>query len=135
MELGDGPDGDGIGPAVLLVENDDDARLIYRAILTHAGLDVITAGDGDAGLVAASLVRPRVIVLNLEVPRLHGMEVLKRMRGDACLRTIPVIALTGRGMSHDEPRLRDAGFDEVLLKPVKPAEVLAAVRRQLDGRR
>ena len=129
-----GPVGEGVGPGVLLIEDDDDARLIYRTILVHAGLDVTTACDGLAGLVAASVVQPSVIVSNIELPRLDGLELLKRIKRDPRLRTIPIIALSGRAMSHDRSKLRDAGFDEVLLKPIDPRGVLAAVRRQLAGK-
>lgn len=119
-------------PVVLLVDDDEDSRLIYRTILRQAGLEVVTVGDGLAALDVASLIEPSVIVLDIGLPALDGIDVLKSVRRDERLCGIPVIAVTGRAMIHEQPLLREAGFDDVLLKPAEPAAVLKAVQAQLD---
>jgi len=122
-----------VAPTVLLVEDDDDSRLIYRTILGSAGLEIVTAGDGAAGLRVASILRPSVIVLDIGLPLLDGVGVLRAIRRDPLLRATPVIALTGRVLVHEQHALADAGFDHVLLKPIEPAAVLAAIQARLDG--
>jgi DNA-binding response OmpR family regulator len=119
-------------PVVLLVDDDEDSRLIYRTILRQAGFEVVTVGDGLAALTVANLIEPSVIVLDIGLPTLDGIDVLKAIRQDERLCAIPVISVTGRAMVHEQPLLRDAGFDDVLLKPVEPAVVLRAVQAQLD---
>jgi len=120
---------------VLLVEDDNDSRLIYRTFLSQAGLEVVTVGDGAAVLRVANIVGPSVILLDIGLPNLDGIQVLKRIRNDPRLRATPVIAITGRAMTHEQYNLRDAGFDAVLLKPIEPSAVLGAIQQHLDVQR
>ena len=124
---------DGQTRCILLVDDDDDSRLIYRTYLAKDGHEVVTVGDGAAVLRVASIIGPTVILLDIALPTLDGIAILKRIRCHPGLRATPVIALTGRAMTHEQHRLREAGFDEVLLKPIEPAAVVAAVQRHLDG--
>jgi DNA-binding response OmpR family regulator len=119
----------------LLVDDDDDSRLIYGTILSRGELEVITACDGAAALCVARATTPNVIVLDIGLPMLDGVEVLKSIRRDPNLCEIPVIALTGRAMLHEQSAVQALGFNQVLLKPCEPVAVLAAVEAQLRGRR
>ena len=118
---------------VLLVDDDENSRLIYRTVLAHAGIEVMTASDGAVGLLVGRSVKPRVIVLDIGLPTLDGFEVMKQLRRDASFNGATIIALTGRAMAHEQHELREAGFDKVLLKPIEPSLVLDAVRQALES--
>jgi CheY-like chemotaxis protein len=112
---------------VLLIDDDEDSRVMYRTILAHAGIEVVTVTDGGDGLQVARAVKPSVIVLDIGLPTMSGLEVLQRVRQDSNLNGTAVIALTGRVLQEQQQELADAGFDNVLMKPIEPTTVLAAV--------
>jgi CheY-like chemotaxis protein len=126
----DGNDGPTV---VLLVDDDENSRLIYRTVLAHAGIEVVTAGDGAVGLLVSRSVKPRVIVLDIGLPTIDGFEMMKQLRKDKAFGGPTIIALTGRAMAHEQHELRAAGFDKVLLKPIEPRLVLEAVREALES--
>lgn len=111
---------------VLLVDDDDDSRELYSQILARDGYTVITADRGDLGLELATAHQPTVIVLDIGLPALSGVEVMRRLRGTPAHGT-PVIAVTGRVMPSQQHEIRGEGFHRVLYKPASPREVLAAV--------
>ena len=126
-------DGSQSPTVVLLVDDDENSRLIYRTVLARAGIEVMTANDGAVGLLIGRSVKPRVIVLDIGLPTIDGFEVLKQLRKDAAFHDATIIALTGRAMAHEQHELREAGFDKVLLKPIEPRLVLDAVREALES--
>lgn len=112
---------------VLLIDDDEDSRVMYRTILAHAGIEVVTVSDGCRGLEVARAVKPSVIVLDIGLPTMSGLEVLQRVRQDSSLSDTAVIALTGHVLKEQQQELADAGFDNILMKPIEPTTVLAAV--------
>jgi two-component system cell cycle response regulator DivK len=112
---------------VLLIDDDEDSRVMYRTILAHAGIEVVTVTDGGDGLEVARAVKPSVIVLDVAVPTMSGLEVLQRVRQDSSLSETAVIALSDRMLKEEQQELADAGFDTILMKPIEPTTVLAAV--------
>lgn len=118
---------------VLLVNSDIDSRSMYRMALAQAGIEVITVGDSGSGLRVARITRPKVIVLDLPAKR-DGLDAATRMRDDAGLRDTTMIALADQAISTQQRALIEAEFDRVLLKPIEPSAVLAAVRQGLASR-
>lgn len=112
---------------VLLIDDDEDSRIMYRTILAHAGIEVVTVTDGGDGLQVARAVKPSVIVVDIGLPTMSGLEVLQQVRQDSSLSETAVIALTGRVLQEEQRELADAGFDNILMKPIEPTTVLAAV--------
>lgn len=112
---------------VLLIDDDEDSRIMYRTILAHAGIEVVTVTDGGDGLQVARAVKPSVIVVDIGLPTMSGLEVLQQVRQDSSLSETTVIALTGRVLQEEQRELADAGFDNILMKPIEPTTVLAAV--------
>jgi len=113
---------------VLLVDDFADALEVWEMFLTAAGFTVATATDGIAGLAMARSIRPDIIVMDLQMPGLSGMEVASALRADAATRHIPLIAATG----HARTQLADArpaGFDSLLVKPCDPDDLVAEIRR------
>ena len=115
---------------VLLVNGDIDSRSIYRMALAQAGIEVITVGDSGSGLRVARITHPKVIVLDIPAKR-DGFDAVTSMRAEAGLRDTTMIALADQAITAQQRALIDAEFDRVLLKPIEPSAVLAAVRQGL----
>lgn len=120
--------------SVLVVDDVEDAREMYRRFLDFHGMRVVTAPDGLAALQAVSVEAPDVIVLDLAMPRVSGWEAIRTLKRRARTRTIPIIALSGQGTRESA---LNAGADSFLEKPCLPHELLAEVLRLVDepGRR
>jgi DNA-binding response OmpR family regulator len=115
-------------PTVLLVDDSDDCRFIYTIALEHAGLRVLTAVDGREGVRVALENEPDAILMDIEMPELNGLQALRALRSEARMNRSPVLAVTARASVHQQAELLRAGFDEVLLKPIEPGRVVAAVQ-------
>jgi len=100
-------------------------------LLTSADLDVIEAENGEAGLVAAADHRPDLILMDMQMPILDGYEATRRLKADAALHAIPVIAVTSYASSSDVDKARAAGCDAFVSKPFSPRQLLAKVREYL----
>jgi CheY-like chemotaxis protein len=131
--LSDGRDSNSRGKdIVLLVDHDEDSRIIYSAVMAHAGIDVVTVQDGAQGIAAGRRIKPKVIVVDIGLPVLSGYEVLRELRTDANLERTTIIALTSRAMVHEQHELHVAGFDAVFSKPIDPSVLLQAVKRGIE---
>jgi PAS domain S-box-containing protein len=111
---------------VLVVDDNVDAAESLAMMLSAMGHDVEVAHGGRAALERARAARPDVVLLDIGMPDLDGLEVARRMRREPALRHVRLAALTGFGQKGDIERSRQAGFDEHLVKPVSP-EVLRLV--------
>lgn len=119
--------------ARILVIEDHPANLQLMTYLLQAhGFESPTATDGAAGIAAAIRVRPQLIVCDIQLPVFDGYEVLRRLRSEADLRAIPVVAVTAFARSEDERRIREAGFDGYLTKPIDPPTFIQSLRQILD---
>ena len=116
---------------VLVIEDAVDNRQIIRDLLTHAGFDTIEAADGAAGLEMASMHRPDLILMDIQLPVMDGYETTRRIKADPALRHIPVIAVTSYALSGDDAKTRAAGCDGYVAKPFSPRQLLAAIHRFL----
>jgi two-component system cell cycle response regulator DivK len=116
---------------ILVIEDQEDNRQILRDLLTSADFEVIEATDGEAGLAAAAAHRPALILMDIQLPILDGYEATRRIKADAALRAIPVIAVTSYGLAGDA-EARAAGCDAYISKPYSPRQLLAKVREFLS---
>jgi two-component system response regulator MtrA len=117
---------------VLIVDDDPDIRALVTYRLVASGYEVISAGDGEAGLAAAREHAPDLVLADWMMPRLTGVEMCTRMRADPAIAGIPVVLLTART---DDVAMRagwDAGIDEYLTKPFSPRELAARVEEILS---
>lgn len=114
-------------PRILIAEDDDATRDVFRATLTHAGYEVIEAVDGEEALTRAREEKPDLILLDFSMPRMTGLDCLKVLKSEDETRRIPVIAVT----AHSEMQYRIdaslAGCDGFLAKPVEPFEIVKVV--------
>jgi two-component system, cell cycle response regulator DivK len=118
---------------VLLVEDNEDNLIIYTTILRFGGYRVVEARDGRAALESARTVVPDLILMDVSIPYVDGLEVTRRLKADPETRRIPIIALTAHALPSDRDRALEAGCDGYISKPAEPRAILAAVRRKLGG--
>ena len=118
---------------ILLVEDHEDNRNIYRTILEHYGYQVVIAIDGQTGIRLAREQRPDLILMDLSIPVVDGWAATKVLKDDLTTRAIPVIALRAHALEEDRARAREAGCDGYLAKPVEPRKVLEEVARFLGN--
>jgi two-component system, OmpR family, response regulator MprA len=117
---------------VLVVEDDEAIADVLRRSLRAEGHEVKSAGDGAEALSAAEQFTPDLVVLDLGLPRLDGIEVLRRLRADGS--DVPVLILTARTETEDRVEGLDTGADDYLPKPFERAELLARIRALLRRR-
>jgi len=117
---------------IVLIEDNERNRKLARDVLTHQGYRVAEAESAEAGLALVARERPSLILMDIHLPGIDGIEALRRLRADAATRTIPVIAVTASAMTHDRQKILAAGFDGYQSKPISVRPFLAAVREALD---
>jgi putative two-component system response regulator len=113
---------------VLVADDTDSVRSLFHKLLTADGHDVIVAADGAAALDAVQRQRPDVVLLDVAMPVLDGLEVCRRLKADPDMRLTPIVLVTGQTDLADRIRGIEAGADEFLSKPVHPHELRARVR-------
>jgi two-component system cell cycle response regulator DivK len=116
---------------ILLVEDNQDNQEIYRIILAHHGYHVLQAFDGEAGVELARAHAPDLILMDLTMPVLDGIEATRVLKSDPATAGIPIIVLTAHTQHEDVAAAEEAGCDAYLAKPVEPAKVASEVRRVL----
>ncbi len=114
-----------MNPVILLIEDDPQIRRFLRASLVTQGYDLLEAGTGREGLALAASRVPDVVLLDLGLPDMDGLEVIKQLRTWS---SVPVIILSARGQERDKVANLDAGADDYLTKPFGVAELLARIR-------
>jgi two-component system, cell cycle response regulator DivK len=114
---------------LLLVEDNEDNRIIYCTVLRHLGYEVIEAQDGVEAVELARTVSPDLILMDISIPRLDGWEATRILRGDPRTHAIPIIALTAHALADDRERASQVGFSAYLAKPIEPRMVVAEIRR------
>jgi CheY-like chemotaxis protein len=119
---------------ILLVEDYDDAREMYSEYLTFSGFEMIQASNGLEAIREALAHDPHIVVMDLSLPEMDGWETARRLRADERTADIPILALTGHVLADFSRRAKQAGFDGFLTKPCLPEELVAEIRRILDGR-
>jgi putative two-component system response regulator len=113
---------------VLVVDDTESVRSLFRKLLSSDGHDVVAAADGAAALEAVQQHRPDVILLDVDMPTMDGLEVCRRLKADPGTRLTPVVMVTGQTDLTDRLRGIEAGADEFLSKPVHPQELRVRVR-------
>ena len=114
---------------VLVVEDNHDLREMLEILLTEDGHEVKLANDGPSGLEAAMTFRPEVALLDLGLPGFDGYELARRIRSHDEGKAIYLVALTGYGQPEDRLRSKEAGFDEVAVKPLDVNQLALLLQR------
>ena len=119
---------------ILIIEDDDKSRKLVRDLLAFNGYETIEAINGLDGVRLARERLPALVLMDIQLPDISGIEARERIGTDAATRHIPVIAVTASVMPEDRQRVVDAGFDGYQRKPISMKELMAAVRQTIDQR-
>ena len=116
---------------VLIVEDNAANMTLAVFLLQSAGHTVVSATDAEAGLTLARAEQPNLILMDIQLPGMDGLQATALLKGDAATVAIPVIALTALAMKGDEERIRAAGCDGYIAKPMRYEAFLSTVAAQL----
>jgi len=120
------------GELILIVEDNEKNRKLERDILQFHGYRTIEAENGEDGVRLALETPPALILMDIQLPRMSGIDALRILRADARTRAVPVIAVTASAMSQDRQKIMAAGFDGYHAKPIDVTQFVTAVRQMLD---
>jgi two-component system, cell cycle response regulator DivK len=120
------------GELILLVEDNDKNRKLVRDVLTVKGYRLVEAENGEDGVRLALEHHPALILMDIQLPGINGIEALRRLRADTATSAIPVIAVTASAMTHDRQAIMAAGFDAYQSKPISVRPFIDLVREVLD---
>ena len=118
---------------VLVVEDNPTNMRLAVFLLKSAGHTVVSATNAEAGLMLARDEQPNLILMDVQLPGMDGLAATMALKSDAATRAIPVVALTALAMKGDEERIRAAGCDGYIAKPMRYREFLATIAAQLGG--
>ena len=119
---------------ILIVEDDNNSRKLVRDLLDFHGYQTLEAGTGEEGVRLTLQFQPALVLMDIELPGINGIEALERLRQNPATRAIPIIAVTASVMPHDRQKVVNAGFDGYHRKPIAMKDFLKDVRRVLDRR-
>jgi two-component system, cell cycle response regulator DivK len=103
---------------VLIIEDNERNRKLARDVLNHAGFETLEAGTAEDGLALAAARSPGIVLMDVQLPDIDGVQALQRLRSDPSTAGIPVIAVTAFAMKADRERFLAAGFDHYVEKPL-----------------
>jgi two-component system, cell cycle response regulator DivK len=114
-------------PLLLLVEDFDDAREMYRDYLAFSGFRVETARDGQEAIDKARALAPDLILMDLSLPGIDGWEATRLLKADPATRRLPIVALSAHAMAADRERALAAGCDGFIAKPCLPPDLVLQI--------
>ncbi len=117
---------------ILIADDKESNRELLRAILEHDNYAVVEAADGEEALLLVSETTPQLVILDIHMPKRDGFGVIKELRKDPSLQTLPIMALTASASLDEQDRIMDSGFDVCLVKPIGPAKLRNAVASLLQ---
>ena len=120
------------GARILVVEDNEKNMKLFRDVLQAAGYDTLEATTGSQAVDLATEHLPDLVLMDIQLPDIDGVEVLGRLRASDRTTSLPVLALTAQAMEGDRERFLAAGFDGYLSKPVNVTDFVATVKRYCE---
>jgi two-component system cell cycle response regulator DivK len=120
-------------PRILVVEDNERNMKLFCDLLQASGYHTLEATTGESAVELALEHRPDLVLMDIQLPDIDGVEALGRLRADERSATLPVLALTAQAMEGDRERFLAAGFDGYLSKPVNIADFVTTVKRYCEG--
>jgi two-component system cell cycle response regulator DivK len=117
------------GRTILHIEDNDFNRKIVRDLLARTSYRLVEAVDGESGVAKALEERPDLMLVDIQLPKMSGLEVTRRLRSEPVTAHVPIIIITSFALSGDDQRAKEAGASYYLSKPYSPRELLEAIRR------
>jgi two-component system cell cycle response regulator DivK len=116
---------------ILYVEDNEYNRKIVRQLLGRTSYRLLEAVDGESGVLVAQQQLPQLVLMDVQLPKMSGLDATRALKADPRTRHIPVIVITSFALSGDREKAAAAGADSYLAKPYSPRELLALVRKFL----
>ncbi len=120
-------------PLILIVEDDEKSRRLMRDVLVHQGYQVMETDQGEAGLDMIRSLRPALVLMDIHLPGISGLDAIREIRADASIAGTKVLAVTASVMGNVREKIRDAGFDGFEPKPLNLKEFLGTIRTLLPA--
>lgn len=117
---------------ILVVEDNDLNRKLFCDVLRASGFEVEPVADGELVLNAARVFAPDMVLMDIQLPNVSGLDLIAAIKRDPSLARVPVLAVTAYAGKGDEERIREAGAADYLSKPVSIGPFLSAIKRLLD---
>jgi two-component system, cell cycle response regulator DivK len=114
---------------ILYVEDNEANRKLVRLLLGKTTYQLIEAFDGEEGVAKAVETRPDLILMDVQLPKISGLEATRRLRAEAATAQTPIIVITSFALSGDDQKARDVGATAYLAKPYSPRDLLALIRK------
>jgi two-component system cell cycle response regulator DivK len=116
---------------ILYVEDNELNRKIVRDLLKRTSYRLLEAIDGEAGIAAALAERPDLVLMDIQLPKISGIDAMRALRQAPATAQTPIIAITSFALSGDETKAKDAGATAYLAKPYSPFDLLKLIRKLL----
>jgi two-component system, cell cycle response regulator DivK len=117
------------GKTILYVEDNEFNLKIVRQLLSSTSYRLIEATDGEMGVATALGETPDLILMDIQLPKLSGLDATRRLRADPKTAGVPIVVITSFALSGDDQKAKDAGASAYLAKPYSPRELLAMIRK------
>ncbi len=118
---------------ILVVEDNPDNMKVTKGILSRMNVDLLEARNGEEGVECAKSKQPDIIVMDINLPVMSGLEATNKIRRDKDLQNVVIIALTSKAMIGDREKILASGLDDYLSKPIEPGKLKATIRKWIEG--
>ena len=119
------------GKTILYIEDNEFNRKIVRDLLKRTKYQLVEAHDGEAGVAKALEIKPDLILMDIQLPKMSGLDATRQLRAEAATQDTPIIAITSFALSGDDQKAKAAGATAYLAKPYSPFDLLKVIRKLL----
>ena len=116
---------------ILYVEDNEFNRKIVRDLLKRTKYNLVEAHDGEAGVAKALEIRPDLILMDIQLPKMSGLDATRKLRSEAATANTPIVTITSFALSGDDQKAKEAGATAYLAKPYSPFDLLNLIRKLL----
>ena len=116
---------------ILYVEDNEMNRKIVRDLLKRTKYNLVEAHDGEAGVAKALEIRPDLILMDIQLPKISGLDATRKLRADPATANTPIVTITSFALSGDDQKAKEAGATAYLAKPYSPFDLLSLIRKIL----